>query len=46
MSKVMTDLHPLKLRYSGGLAREVRVVITRGKQVFVILITRGKEGFL
>ena len=31
MSKVMTDLHPLKLRYSGGLVREAKVVITRGK---------------
>jgi len=31
MSKVMTDHHLLRLRHSGGLVGEAKVVITRGK---------------
>ena len=31
MSKVMTDHHPLRLRHSGGLVGEAKVVITGGK---------------
>ena len=33
MSKVMTDHHLLRLRYSGGLVGEAKVVITRGKSL-------------
>jgi len=44
MSKVMTDLHPRRLRHSRGLIRVAKVVITREKELDELWRIRGNRG--
>jgi len=43
MSKVMTDLHPRRLRHSRGLVRVAKVVITREKELDELWRIRGNR---